>query len=64
MRTFNIRFTHWDDGLRMFLKEEAQFHTKNNTFVIMFNDLTNQFNKMCSENFYDISWIEEITEVK
>ena len=64
MRTFNIQFTHWDDELKMFLKEEAQFIIKNKTFVIMFNELTKWFNKLCSTHHYDISWIDSITEVK
>lgn len=64
MRTFSVLFTHWDDDLKMFLKEEAQFNIKDNSFVEMFTELTRKFNVMCSENFYDISWIDNITEVK
>ena len=64
MRTFKILFTFWDDDTNKFKVSSVCVHVKNKTFVEMFNAVMEQYNAFCSNNLYDISWINEIVELK
>ena len=64
MRTFKILFTFWDDNTNKFKEGSVYVQAKNKTFVEMFNVVMEQYNAFCSNNLYDINWINEIVELK
>lgn len=63
MCLFDVHYTRWDDETRQFVDDTMTLGVEPGTFTQMFTDLTRLYNFACSENCYDINWINSIEKI-